>query len=88
MAFNMAMRTINDGFNWRNSSLWKTDYLTRKSIKMETLLICSFGSNQLLNDLTHFIQKSSSCIDSVFRNQPNFVTDSGVHPFLHPNFHN
>ena len=79
---------LNDGFNWRNSSLWKTDYLTRKSIKMETLLICSFGSNQLLNDLTHFIQKSSSCIDSVFQNQPNFVTDSGVHPFLHPSFHN
>ena len=30
---------------------------------------------------------SSSCIDLIFKNQPNFVIDSGVQPSLHPNCH-
>ena len=30
---------------------------------------------------------SSSCIDLIFKNQPNFVIDSGVYPSLHPNCH-
>ena len=30
---------------------------------------------------------SSSCIDLIFKNQPNFVIDSGVYPSLHPNSH-
>ena len=30
---------------------------------------------------------SVSCIDLIFTNQPNLVTDSGVHPLLHTNCH-
>ena len=34
---------------------------------------------------THILQHSSSCIDFIFVNQPNFVIDSGIHPLLYQN---
>ena len=30
---------------------------------------------------------SSSCIDLIFTSQPNFITESAVHPSLYPNSH-
>ena len=53
----------------------------------ETAAVWPVPINSLKEGLLQ-VQKSSLCIDSVFQNQPNFVTDSGVHSFLHPNFHN
>ena len=35
---------------------------------------------------THF-RNSSSCIDLIFTSQANLITESGVHPSLHPNCH-
>ena len=36
---------------------------------------------------THVLESSSSCIDLIFTSQPNLITESGVHPSLHPNAH-
>ena len=43
--------------------------------------------NQIISDPSHTLQNSSSCIDLIFTNQPNLVTESGVHPSLHPKCH-
>ena len=46
-----------------------------------------FGLQQLINEPTHLVANSSSCIDLIFTSQPNLVMESGVHSSLHPNCH-
>ena len=41
----------------------------------------------MINEPTHILESSSSCIDLIFTSQPNLVITSGVHPSLHPNSH-
>ena len=41
----------------------------------------------MINEPTHLLQNSSSCIDLIFTSQPNIVVESGVYPSLHPNCH-
>ena len=38
---------------------------------------------QVITEPTHILENSSSCIDLIFSNQPNLITDSGMHPKLH-----
>ena len=45
------------------------------------------GLHRLLSQPTHILANSSSCIDLIFTDQPNLVTDCGIHPSLHPNCH-
>ena len=45
------------------------------------------GFKQIISDPTHILPQSSSCIDLIFTDQPNYVIDSGTHPSLHPNCH-
>ena len=45
------------------------------------------GFKHIISDPTHILPQSSSCIDLVFTDQPNYVTDCGTHPSLHPNCH-
>ena len=35
----------------------------------------------------NILENSSFCIDLIFTSQPNLITESGVHPSLHPNCH-
>ena len=49
---------------------------------------CSqFRLSQIVKKATHISQSFSSCINLLFTNQTNLVTDSGVHPSLHSNCH-
>ena len=41
----------------------------------------------MINEATHILESSSSCVDLIFTTQPNLVVESGVHPSLHPNCH-
>ena len=41
----------------------------------------------MINEPKHILQSSCSCIDLIFISQPNLITESGVHPSLHPNSH-
>ena len=41
----------------------------------------------MINEPTYILESSSSCIDLVLTSQPNLITESGVHPSLHPNYH-
>ena len=47
-----------------------------------------FGLHQVIKEPTNILHSSSSsCIDLIFASQPNLITESGVHPSLHPNCH-
>ena len=46
-----------------------------------------FALNQMINEPKHILQPSCSCIDLIFISQANLITESGVHPSLHPNSH-
>ena len=43
------------------------------------------GLYQVINEPTHILEKSSSCIDLIFPSQPNLITESEVQPSLHSN---
>ena len=45
------------------------------------------GLYQVINEPTHILENSSSCIDLIFTSQPNLITKSVVHPSLHANCH-
>ena len=45
------------------------------------------GLHKEINDLTHILNNSSSCIDLIFKSQPNLLIESSVHPSLHSNCH-
>ena len=65
--------------NWYSHDKTSFDGSTTESITSQ------FGLHQLINEPTHLLQNSSSCIDLIFTSQPNIVVKSGVHPSLHPN---
>ena len=41
----------------------------------------------MINEPTHLLQNSPSCIDLIFTSQPNIVVESGVHSSLNPKCH-
>ena len=43
--------------------------------------------SQIINEPSHILDNSKSCIDQIFISQPNMIMDSGVHPSLHSNCH-
>ena len=49
--------------------------------------MCHFGFSQIINEPTHVLNNTSSCIDLIFTSQSNLVMYSGVDPSLHPNCH-
>ena len=52
------------------------------------ILTCRHGLHQLINEPTHLLDSSLSCIDLIFTSQRKLVIKSGVQPSLHPNCHN
>ena len=46
-----------------------------------------FAMPQVINEPTHILDNSKSCIDLIFTSQPNTIRDSGIHPSLHSNCH-
>ena len=77
---------ITGDFNVRSSNWWKNVLSTSEGTKVDSLTT-SYVLNQIISDPTHILPNSSSCIDLIFTNQPNLVTESGVYPSLHPKCH-
>ena len=46
-----------------------------------------FGLKQLIQEPTHILNDSSSCIDLIFTSQPNLIMGLRVHYTLHQNCH-
>ena len=70
-----------------NQKLWPVNNTTTKEGIILGNLTSLYGMKQLISAPTHILQHSSSCIDLIFINKPNLVTDSGIHPSLHQNCH-
>ena len=73
-------------FNARSSKWWSHDKTTQEGIRLEKLF-SQYALSQVVNKPTHFFQNFNSCIDLLFTNQNNLITDSGVHPSLRSNCH-
>lgn len=46
-----------------------------------------FELQEVINEPTHILEKSVSCIDFIFNSQTNFVMDQSIHSSLCPNYH-
>ena len=77
---------ITGDFNVRSSNWWKNDLFTSGGTQVYSLTT-SYGLSQIISDPTHILPNSSSCIDLIFTNQPNLVTESGGCLSLHPKCH-
>ena len=86
IAKNPLFVLITGDFNVRPTNWWKNDLSTSEGTQVDSLTT-SYGLSQIISDTTHILPNSSSCIDLIFTNQPNFVTESGVYPSLHPKCH-
>lgn len=83
---NPFMVLIIGDLNARSKTWWTDDTTTSEGSQIEALT-SSYGLMQMISDPTHILQNLSSCIDLLFTNQPNLITNSGVHSSLHPTCH-
>ena len=80
------MLLVTDDFNVRFSSWWSDDIDTVEGMRLKSVTYYD-GLYQIMNEPTHTLPSSASCIDLIFTNQPNLVINSGVYPLLHQNCH-
>ena len=80
------LTTITGDFNAKSCNWYSHDKTSFEGSTIESIT-SQFGLHQLINEPTHLLQSSSSCIDLIFTSQPNIVVESDVHPSLHPNCH-
>ena len=73
-------------FNAKSSTWCKNDTTTTEGKAIENIT-SQFDLHQMIDEPTHILESSSLCIDLIFTSQPNLITESGVHPSLHPNSH-
>ena len=73
-------------FNARSSSWCINDKSNYEGTKIDCLAT-EYDLKQVINEPTHLLENSSSCIDLIFTSQPNLVMDADVHPSLHANCH-
>ena len=80
------LKLIIGDFNAKLSTWNSDDRDTPEGVQIEALT-SSYRLTQILSEPTHILLNSSSCIDLLFTNQPNMVSESGVYPSLHTNCH-
>ena len=80
------LTTIIGDFNAKSCNCYNHDRTSFEGNTIESIT-SQFGLHQLINKPTKLLQNSSSCVDLIFRSQPNIVVEAGVHPSLHPNCH-
>ena len=73
-------------FNAKLSQWHDKDSSTSEGILVESIT-SQFGLHQIINEPTHILENSSSCVDLIFTSQPNLSVESGTQPSLHPNCH-
>ena len=66
--------------------MW-SNYITNPNGTLIDSLTTAHSFKQLIFDATHILSQSSSCIDLIFTDQPNYVTDCVTHPSLSKNCH-
>ena len=77
---------ITGDFNVRSTNWWKNDLSTSEGTQVDSITT-SYGLSQIISVSIHILPNSSSCINLIFTNEPELVTESGVHPSLQPKCH-
>ena len=86
MANNPFLTGMIGDFNAKSSNWYLNDVTSFEGSQIE-FLASQFAMSQVINEPTHILDNSKSCIDLIFTSQPNMIMDSGVHPSLHSNCH-
>ena len=73
-------------FNVTSNNWWQGDTQTSEGSRID-YLTTSYGFQQLISEPTDVLKNSSSYIDLIFTDKPYLITDTGIHPSLHPNCH-
>ena len=73
-------------FNAKSTNWCANDQTNFEGNKIEHIT-SQCGLSQIINETTHILDSSSSCINLISTSQPNLVIESGVHPSLHQNCH-
>ena len=73
-------------FNAKLRQWYDEDSSTSEGVLIENIT-SQFGLHQIINEPTHILENSSSCIDLIFTSQPNLSVESGTQSSLHPNCH-
>ena len=81
-----AFTILLDDVNASSISSWVHNITNNEGTQIESISSL-YGFSQLMSEPTHILQNSSSCIDPIFTDQPNFVINSGIKPSLHENYH-
>ena len=68
-------------FNTGSSSWWKEDKTTMDGTHLGALTSL-LNFYQLIQEPTHLLPYSNSCIDLIFTDQPNLAVDCGTHSSL------
>ena len=61
-------------FNAKCTNWYKHDKANFERIAIENISL-QFGLYQVLNEPTHILENSSSCIDLIFTSQPNLIAE-------------
>ena len=77
---------INGDFNAKSTTWWSGDTNNVEGTSIEALT-SYHGFVQVINEPTHILPNSSSCIDLIFADKPNLIVESGVFPSLHVKCH-
>ena len=85
-ANNPFLTVVIGDFNAKSSNWYLNDVASFEGLQIE-FLASQFAMSQVINEPTHILDDSKSCIDLIITSQPNMRMDSGVHPSLHSNFH-
>ena len=61
-------------FNAKSSS-WYLNDVTSFEVSQIEFLASQFAMSQVINEPTHILDNSKSCIDLIFTSQPNMIMD-------------
>ena len=83
---NPFLLTAIGDFNDKDSNWYNKDKTSFEGNTIENVT-SQIGLHQIINEPTHILPNSSSCIDLIFTFQPNMVIESGIHSSLHSSCH-
>ena len=78
----LTLKVLNEiGVNVDSRSWYISDSTTSQGNVLENIT-SQFGLQQIINEPTHILDNSSSCIDLIFTSQPNLIIESDCLPFF------
>ena len=83
---NPFLLTAIGDFNANSSNWYNKDKVSFEGNTTENVT-SQLGLHQIINEPTHILPNSSSCMNLIFTSQPNMEINSGIHSSLHSSCH-